>query len=174
LGGPRFLQRFAARNAISEKSRPFRGNLLVHAIEQEDKESLKRSGNGEEDQENGDDDVLRNEEHKVSEHPRESDGNVNGQIDSQFLLFVSLIGFGGSCEGFVNFSSDEEEEDSVGGDDEESRNEEGHETGKIVGNPALRRASSRNSSIILSRTHTNAESQRKSPREKMVPLLEEL
>jgi len=74
----------------------------------------------------------------------------------------------------VDFSSDEEEKDSVGGDNEEPGNEESQETGQVVSDPALSTITVGNGSILDSRSDTNAESQRKSPAEEMVPLFEEL
>jgi len=74
----------------------------------------------------------------------------------------------------VDLSSDEEEEDSIGGDDEESRDEESQETGQVVSDPALSTITVCDGSVLHSRADTNAESQRKSPTEEMVPLLEEL
>jgi len=114
LGGEGLLQRLAAWKALPEKTSPLGSNLLVHAVEQEDEESLKGSGDGEEDQEDGDDDIFRDEEHEVSKDPRQTDGDVDGDVDSEFLLSVALVGFGCSCEGLVDLSSNEEEEDSVG------------------------------------------------------------
>jgi len=137
LGGERLLQTLAARKAFSEQTCPFRRHFLVNAVEQEDEEPLKGSGDGEEDQEDGDDDIFRDKEHEVSEDPRESDRDVDRNVDSKLLLSVSLIGFGSTSQRFMDFSSDEEEEDSVRGNDEESRDEEGQETSQVVGDPAL-------------------------------------
>jgi len=135
---------------------------------------LKGSGDGEEDQEDGDDNVLRNEEHEVTKDPRESNGDVDGHVDSQLLLSVSLVRLGGARKCLVDLSSDEEEEDSVGGDDEESGDEEGQETSQVVQDPALSSVSVCDGTIFYCSTNTNTESQRESPTEEMVPLLEEL
>jgi len=174
LSGPRLLQTLAARDAIAQQASPFRRHFLVHTVEQEDKESLKRGKDGKEDEEDGDDDVFRDEEHEVTKDPRESDGDVNGDVDSEFLLTISLVRFRGSSERLVDLSSDEEEEDSVGRDDQQSRDEEGQESRQIVDDPALSLSSVRDGAVILSRSHTNAKAQRKSPRAKMIPFLEEL
>jgi hypothetical protein len=69
VSGERLLQRFAAWKAFSEETSPFSCDLLVHAVEKEDEKALKRSGDGEEDEEDGDDDILRNQEHQITKDP---------------------------------------------------------------------------------------------------------
>jgi len=113
VGGPRLFQTLAARDAITQQSCPFRRHFLVHAVEQEDEEPLEGGSDGEEDEEDSDDDIFRDEEHKVTKDPRETNRDVNGDINSQLLLTISLVRFGGSGQSFVNFSTNEEEKDSV-------------------------------------------------------------
>jgi len=99
---------------MTEKAGPFGGDFLVNAVEQPDEETLKRGEDGEENLEAGDDVGVGHQEHEVSEHPGETDGDIDGDIDAEFLLSIALIGFGGTSQGLVDFTTDEEEEDTVG------------------------------------------------------------
>jgi len=122
---------------MAEETSPFGSDLLVDAVEEEDEESLQRSEDGEEDLENGDDVCVGHQEHEVTEHPGETDRNIDGDIDAEFLLAIALVGFGGSGQGLVDFTTNEEEEDTVRGDDDETGDEEAQETEEIAGDPAL-------------------------------------
>jgi len=127
----------AEGNAVSEEAGPFGGDLLVDAIEQEDEETLKRGEDGEEDLEDGDDVGVGHQEHEVSEDPGETDGNIDGDVDAEFLLAIALIGFGGTGQSLVDFTTDEEEKDTVRRDDDETGDEEAQETEEIADDPAL-------------------------------------
>jgi len=69
VGHQRVLQTLAARKAFSEQSSPFGCHFLVDTVEQEDEESLEWGSNGEENEEDRDDNVFWDEEHKISEDP---------------------------------------------------------------------------------------------------------
>jgi len=156
LRGPRLLERLAARQAIAEEAGPFRSDLLVQAIEDKDKHSLERSDDSEENKEDGDDDVLRHEEHQIAEDPREADRDEDREVDPELLLAIALVRLGGSRERLVDLADDEEEEDGVRADDEQAWDEERQEARQIVRDPALRAASIRDGSIFLRCTDTDA------------------
>jgi len=174
LGGPRLLEALAARNALAKQTSPLCRHLLVDAIKQENEESLEGGDNGEENKEDSDNYILRDQEHQVSKHPRQPDGDIDGDVDSELLLSIALVGFGSSGQGFVDLSTNKEEEDSVRGDDQQPGNEESQEAGKIVSDPALRLLSVSDGAILFGRDHTNAEAQRKAPRKDMVIFLQQL
>jgi len=138
--GKGIAELLAPGNAISEEISPLSSHFLVKAVEDEDEGSLQRGDDGEEDQEDSDHNVVGDKEHKISKHPRKTNGHVDGDIHSKFLLSVSLVALWSSCQGLVNFTSNKEEEDSVRGDDQESRDEESHEASQIVGDPTLFRS----------------------------------
>jgi hypothetical protein len=157
-------QVLATGEANSKESSPFGGNLLVNTVEHEDEHSLQGSEDGEENQEDGDHNGLRDEEHKVSEHPGQTDGDINRDVDSEFLLSVSLIRLGSTGESLVDFTSNEEEENTIGRDDEKTRDEESHESGQIIRDPALGiPRSTTNRTILLSSSNSNNETKRKTP-----------
>lgn len=147
LGGARHcgvgdggLEVLAERNAFAEKTSPLRSDLLVDAIEKEHKSSLCWCHDGENDEEDRDDNFLWDEEHEVTEDPRKTNGDVDGNVDTELLLSVTLIGLGRTGESFVDFTTNEEEENSIGRDNYESGDEEGQETEEIrvdVANAAL-------------------------------------
>jgi len=75
----------------------------------------------------------------------------------------------------VDFTTDEEEEDTVGRDDDQTRDEEAEEAEEIADDPALGVARTRTDCAIrFGRTSDNDEDRWKSPREDVVPLLEQL
>jgi len=118
--------------------------------------------------EDGDDVFLRHQEHQVTKHPRETNGDVDGNVHSEFLFPVSLIGFGGTSKGFVNLTTDEEEENSVRGNDEQSRNEEAKETEQIRLDPALTSVTTDNVTVTESETSYKTEDGWETPREDVV------
>jgi len=103
---------------------------------EEDKDSLGRSDEREHNKENKLCHFLRNGRLNVTENPTASDRDENGQVNSEFLFSVTLIGFRGSGEGLLNLSSDQEEEDDIDCDNENTRNEEGSEDCVGIGNIA--------------------------------------
>jgi hypothetical protein len=56
-----------------------------------------------------------------------TDGDEDGDIDTDLLLLVLLIGLRGRRKGLVNFTYDEEEQDGVQRDDRETGDEEEQE-----------------------------------------------
>jgi len=74
---------------------------------------------------------LWNKEHEVTEDPRKTNGDVDGNVDTELLLSVALIGLGCTRECFVDFTTNEEEKNSIGRDDNKSGDEEGQETEEI-------------------------------------------
>jgi len=60
----------------------------------------------------------------------------------------------------VDFSADEEEKDSIGRNDEKAWNEEGHETRKVIRDPALLVSNGSKGTIFLSRSDTNNQASR--------------
>jgi len=137
LSGEGFFDALAIRDAIAKETGPFGGNLFVDAVEEPDEETLQGGEDGEEDLEDGDDVGVGHQEHQVSENPRETDGDVDGNVDAEFLLSIALVGLGGAGEGLVDFSTDEEEEDTVRRDDDEAGDEEAEESEEVAGDPAL-------------------------------------
>jgi len=103
---------------------------------EEDKDSLGWGDEGEHNKENELCYFLRNWGLNVTENPTDSDGHEDGQVNTEFLFSVTLIGFRGSGEGLLNLSSDQEEEDDIDCDNENTRNEEGSEDCVGIGNIA--------------------------------------
>jgi len=91
LGGQSLFESLTERQADAKQSSVFGQYLLVHAIEDEDKDSLHGREDGEEHQEDIRDDGERKKEHQVPKDPRETNGNEDGQVNSEFFLLVSLI-----------------------------------------------------------------------------------
>jgi len=175
LSGERFLDALAERDAASKETGPLGGDLLVDAVEEPDEESLERGEDCEEDLEDGDDVGVGDEEHQVAKDPRETNGNVDRDVDSELLLSVALVGLGGSGEGLVDLSTDEEEEDTVGGDDDETGDEEAEEAEEVAGDPTLGIVGTgADRAVGLGGSRDDDEDGGEAPGEKVVPLLEKL
>jgi len=175
LGGERVFESLAEGDAMAKQAGPFGGDLLVDAIEEENEKALQRGEDGEENLEDGDDVGVGDQEHEVSKNPGETDRNVDGNVDAEFLLSIALIGLGSSGQGLVDFTTNEEEEDTVRRDDDETGDEEAKETEEIAGDPALGIAgASTDGTIRFSGSRDDDEDGGKSPREDVIPLLQEL
>jgi len=175
LSGERILESLAERDAVTKEAGPFGSDFLVDAIEEEDEETLQGGEDGEKDLEDGDDVGVGHQEHEITEHPRETDGDVDGDVDSEFLLSIALIGFGGTGQGLVDFTTNEEEKDTVRRDDDETGDEEAKETEEIADDPALSLVgTSTDGTVGLGGSSDDDEDRWESPSEDVVPFLEQL
>jgi len=124
----------AARAAwqFAEEAGVFGEHLLVGAVGEEDEDPLGRRHEREDDEENQLRDFFGDRGLNIAEDPADSDRDEDGQIHSEFLLSISLIGFGGASKGLLDLAPDQEEEDHVDRDDDDTRNEERPECREFV------------------------------------------
>jgi len=115
---------------------------------------------------------LRNRGLNVTEDPADSDGHEDGQIDTEFLFSVSLIGFGGSSESFLDFSTDQKEKDHIHRNNKDSGHKEGSECDVRIHNIARSSigAASRKKTILFNSTNNDHNDCRSTPCAKMIPL----
>jgi len=110
------------------------------------------------------------EHHQEAKDPRQTNRNEDGDVDSELLAFLALIGLGCRRQCLVNLSRDEEEEDRIGGDDDQSRQEEECKDKDVV----LHIAYSADISVVQEARNKFDTKDREAPAEEMVPLLERL
>jgi len=114
------------------------------------------------------------EEHQVTEDPRETDRHVDRNINPEFFLSIPLIRFRGTSKSLVDFSTDEEEQYPVARENDKPRDKESHKTRKIIINKTLSFCSVSDGPVVLRSSNSNDKGRWKPPRKQMIPLLEPL
>jgi len=113
-------------------------------------------------------------EHQVPEDPRETDGHVDRNINSEFFLSISLIRFRGPSESLVDFATDEEEQDTIAREDDKTGDKESHKAREIVINKTLSSRSVSDGPVVLRGSDSDDKGRWESPSKEMIPLLEPL
>lgn len=152
----------------AKETGPLKGHLRVHAVEQEDQNALRGCHDVEDDEEEKSRSFAGDQNFDVTEDPRQTQRDENGDVDSELLLAIPLVRLRSSGEGFCDFSSDEEEKDGVDRNGDKTRDEDG----SVVDPWVCDVAHCAGVSIVLKRSHNHNDDSRESPAHKVIPLLQ--